>query len=37
VPKEVFYIPAILVLGFIIISQRRRMHARDRLEAEAVT
>jgi len=35
IPKEVFYIPAILVLGFIIVSQRRRMHAKDRLEAEA--
>jgi hypothetical protein len=36
VPKEVFYIPAVLVLGFIVFSQRRRMHENNRLEAEAV-
>jgi TRAP transporter 4TM/12TM fusion protein len=35
IPKEVFYIPAILVLGFIIVSQRRRMHAENKLEAGA--
>ena len=34
-PKEVFYIPAVLVLGFIVFSQRRRMHENDRREAEA--
>ena len=36
-PKEVFYIPAILLLGFIVFSQRRRMHENNRLEAEAAT
>jgi hypothetical protein len=36
VPKEVFYFPAILVLAIIIVMQRRRMHAENRLQAEAV-
>jgi TRAP transporter 4TM/12TM fusion protein len=34
-PKELFYIPALLVLGIIIVMQRRRMHEENRLEAEA--
>ena len=34
-PKEVFYIPAILLLAFVVVSQRRRMHENNRLEAEA--
>jgi hypothetical protein len=36
-PKEVFYLPAVLVLIFIVVSQRRRMHENNRLEAEAAT
>jgi TRAP transporter 4TM/12TM fusion protein len=33
--KEVFYIPAVLILIVIVVSQRRRMHENNRLEAEA--
>jgi len=33
--KEVFYIPALLLLAIIIVMQRRRMHAEKRLEVEA--
>jgi hypothetical protein len=35
-PKEVFYIPAVLVLAIIIVMQRRRMHAENRLEEAGV-
>jgi len=37
IPKEVFYLPAVLVLGFIVFTQRRRMHENNRLEAAAAT
>ena len=35
IPKEIFYIPALLLLGFVFLSQRRRMSRTEEVAVPA--